>query len=340
MEGGKGSIGLLAATSTIIAMSTGSPNPSSKVGQIIRYYILPTTADEYINLEKKYNGDFKGTLKELSDDVKTIKTLYHEAHEKRQGTLKKIKSHRSDTEKSSALCDKKLVDEYLSDMETTEKIGKHLSTISQNLKQFKFYVETQALKEYAHYRGLCDWAQGIFPAIDYLSAALLTLSTIGAGLVYSTIFSASRGNIGLMSFTFPLFTVGFLIPGVIQLVLHRASDLSNEVSFASQAFWKAVIVVFMFFASIAVMVAITILNATIFLLKPGLPRDAGDTSEAPTDMVSSLPGIIVFAFSGTIFLLFLIGIGLSIVTRGPKEFMKLLTQSHEETPKLEEYRHA
>ncbi|KAF8993972.1 hypothetical protein BDQ17DRAFT_107332 [Cyathus striatus] len=127
-------------------------------------------------------------------------------------------------------------------------------------------------------------------------------------------------------FTFPLFTIGFLIPGVVQLILRWASGLSKEVPFASQAFWKAVIIVFMFFASVSVMAAITILNATIFLLKPGLPSDAGDMSEAPTDTVSEIPGIIAFAFSGIIFLLFFICIVLSMVVRGPKVIMKLLIQ--------------
>ncbi|KAF8975208.1 hypothetical protein BDQ17DRAFT_1441623 [Cyathus striatus] len=322
---------------------------SSKAGQAIRRYLLPTTTDEYQDLKKKYDEDFKATLEELDNDVATLQVLYDGARAKRNQALKRIKAHlssstsssdsRSEIEKSPVLCDEKLLDEYLSEVATTQKIRNHLTDVSEDAKQFRFYVETQALAVYAHYRGLREWAQRMFPAVDYLATALLALSTVGAGLVYSTIFSGTRGDIGLMSFTFPLFTIGFLIPAVVQLILRWASSLSKEVPFASQAFWKAVIVVFMFFASISVMAAITILNATIFLLKPGLPRDAGDTSEVPTDTVSELPGIIAFAFSGTIFLLLLICIGLSMVVRGPKEIMRLLTRSHGETQKLDKYMH-
>jgi hypothetical protein len=237
-----------------------------------------------------------------------------------------------------ASCDEKLVEEYLSEVIKTQKLRKHLTDATEDTAKFKELVETQALAEYAHYRGLREWAQRIFPAVDYLSTALIALSTVGAGLVYSTIFGATRGDIGLMSFTFPLFTIGFLIPAVVQLILRWASGLSKEVPFASQAFWKAVIMGFMLFASASVMAAITILNVTIFLLKPGLSSDASD-GDGTTDTISEVPGIIAFAFSGAVFLLFLICVGLSMLVRGPKEILKLLLQSHGEAAKLEKYPH-
>jgi len=47
----------------------------------------------------------------------------------------------------------------------------------------------------------------------------------GAGITFTTIFSTPRGNIGLMSWSFSLFNVGFVIATLIEALLRSTCDL-------------------------------------------------------------------------------------------------------------------
>ena len=94
-----------------------------------------------------------------------------------------------------------------------------------------------------------------------LATALIKISLAGAAIVYSKIFrshqilpsfvesftdvfflrSAARGNVGLMVFSFSLFSVGFIIPALTQLGLYWAQLSRYRVPFASQTFWRITI---------------------------------------------------------------------------------------------------
>lgn len=71
--------------------------------------------------------------------------------------------------------------------------------------------------------------------------------------------------------------------------------------------------IFMVFSTLSVAAAITILNITVFSLR----KD----SETLTDDVPRIAGILAFAFSGTLFVLFAVAIVLSMIARGPKKFI-------------------
>jgi len=81
-----------------------------------------------------------------------------------------------------------------------------LEEVEHDLENYAFLVKTQAVSELTFFRGLRSWAQvGLYTApchwiniyanvqallqlTDGLSNALITISTLGAGLVYSTVF--------------------------------------------------------------------------------------------------------------------------------------------------------
>ena len=44
-----------------------------------------------------------------------------------------------------------------------------------------------------------------------------------------------------MTYTFPFFSLGFLVPVVVQILTRWAAGLEKEIKFASQQFWTAVI---------------------------------------------------------------------------------------------------
>jgi hypothetical protein len=151
--------------------------------------------------------------------------------------------------------------------------------------------------------------------------------------MYSFLLSAARGNIGLMVFTFSLFSVGFIIPALIQLGLFWAQLSHYRVPFASQTFWRIVIgsvllcisykflpslliwclhSAFMALSFLAVGSAIIILNITVF--------DLGKNTDVLTDSIPRSASITVFAFSGLLVLIFLLSMMLSVIARGPEKF--------------------
>jgi len=49
--------------------------------------------------------------------------------------------------------------------------------------------------------------------------------------------STTTGDVSLMTLTFPLFTVGFLIPGFVYVGIGWAASVPKGMTFASQKFW-------------------------------------------------------------------------------------------------------
>jgi len=133
--------------------------------------------------------------------------------------------------------------------------------MEKNIEDYEHLVNTQATADRTGYRELRDWAKDMLYRYEYLTTVLITISTVGAGLVYATIFrfvnlsdylkpmsdifltqfSATRGNVGFMCITFPLFTVGLIVPVTAQICLRWASNLPRAVPFASQTFWRNVL---------------------------------------------------------------------------------------------------
>ncbi|KAF8898202.1 hypothetical protein CPB84DRAFT_1780569 [Gymnopilus junonius] len=170
--------------------------------------------------------------------------------------------------------------------------------LEESIERYEYLVNTQATADLTGFRELRDWAKQMLVTFEFLTTLLISISTVGAGLVYATIFSASRGNVELMCLSFPLFTAGFLVPMIIQVLLKLASKLPYPVRFGSQRIWGYIISVFLTFAVITVLTALVILNLTVFFLDPNA------TSPVNSDTFRiSVSGVAVFAFSSFVFLL-------------------------------------
>ncbi|KAF9066526.1 hypothetical protein BDP27DRAFT_1330446, partial [Rhodocollybia butyracea] len=174
--------------------------------------------------------------------------------------------------------DVELLDQYCASIERTRLLKSHLGDVEEDLANFAHILNTQATAELTSFRGFRDWCQVMLQLTGTLSNSLIAVSTLGAGLVYSTVFGATRGDVGLMCYCFPFFSCGFLLPVVIQVLLQMGATLQKEVKFASQQFWTIIIAIFLSISSLAVMASLTILNLTVFFLN----KDS-DTSIAPAD---------------------------------------------------------
>ncbi|KIJ14371.1 hypothetical protein PAXINDRAFT_100110, partial [Paxillus involutus ATCC 200175] len=100
-----------------------------------------------------------------------------------------------------------------------------LEQINALLQDIDELFETSQCYDSTGDRGLSGWAKKAFdrysPMCDSISAA----SVFGAGITYTTVFGASRGNIGLMCWAFALFDVGFIISLFVRYSLLWCSRL-------------------------------------------------------------------------------------------------------------------
>ncbi|EED82183.1 predicted protein [Postia placenta Mad-698-R] len=142
-----------------------------------------------------------------------------------------------------------------------------LDALEKELVDMKYIAITQATADHTGYHGLADWAQKTLENHKDLIEALYQVSFVGAGLTYSTIFSATRGNIGLMCYAFALFNCGFTIPMVSIALLKWAASRPREALFASPKIWSALLNVFLYVSGTAIAVAICLLNVTIVFLQ-------------------------------------------------------------------------
>ncbi|KAF8347208.1 hypothetical protein F5887DRAFT_1174790 [Amanita rubescens] len=170
--------------------------------------------------------------------------------------------------------------------------------------------------------------------VSNYAKGLGALSIAGAGLVYSTIFTKTDKSVGLMSITFPLFTVGFLIPGFVYIGTCWAANVPKGLTFASQRFWTAAMVFALLVASIMVIGAIIIVNVTIFNLNAGA-KDHGSLT------LVEIAGIISLIFSGSIISMAVIALFLGLLSQkmrtSIKEYYQAITERERDA--LNTYNH-
>ncbi|KAF8968278.1 hypothetical protein BDZ97DRAFT_1916120 [Flammula alnicola] len=328
-------------------MSDGLP---SQAKEMLRRLFVPTTTESYKQDDEQYRIEHEPAIQALRDDLETVEEVMTLVRSTRSTVLRSLHSalsaptdaqvveskdwkdirnplrHQSFSSELSTTqthCERPLpYNEFLlgdlcGTIKETKLLRSYANELEKSIDQYRYLVNTQATADRTGYRELRDWAKGMLQMFEYLMTILISISTVGAGLVYATIFSASRGNIGFMCLTFPLFTVGFLVPVTAQISLRWASNLPNPVQFASQIFWKYIIIVFMTFAVIAVLTALVVLNITIFFLEPMPAADSLSMPEISSGAIS-IPGIVAFAFSASVFFILFGAFALSVFAKGLK----------------------
>lgn len=268
---------------------------------ILRRIFLPTTSDEYVHSQDEYNNTFKATLEEKRAYLKNIEGILEKAERVKQRTLEQ--QTQDETALIRDLCD---------NIEKCKVLSAHIEEVKENIADYENLLNCQTTLDMTGFYELRDWAKAMSDVYSNLASGLITISLAGAAIVYSTIFGAARGNVGLMVFSFSLFSVGFIIPALTQLGLSWAQWSRSRVPFASQTFWRIVLGAFMALSVLAVGSAIVILNITVF--------DLGRNTNVLTDSIPRSASIVVFAFSGLLVLIFLLSMILSVIARGPEKF--------------------
>jgi len=205
--------------------------------------------------------------------------------------------------------------------------------VIQRRKELQHLSSTYACQQATGYSGLSEWSKIASEAYSGLFTSMTAIGFVGAGLTYSTIFSASRGDIGLMSWSFALFIVVMIVPAFTQTALGYAAKLPAQYPLLLPAFWDGVLIVLALTPLAALWAALSFLVVTVYFLpntsggsctdQPMTTnaRDAAILIIAALAVVAGLVIIVAFlAFLGRIFLLLINRRNLNATQR--KELLK------------------
>jgi len=166
-----------------------------------------------------------------------------------------------------------------------------------------------------HYTSIADWASAAYGSYSHTVNALSGVCLVGAGLTYTSIFSAVRGNVGLMCWSFSLFIAGLSIFITMQSLLIWCSHLKRRPIWDPN-FWESVLVIFSSIAIIAVAGAIALLVITVYNLRfkvnPEVaytnPNAANWDADLVFDVNPRSSAIVAFSFMATgMFALLIVG---------------------------------
>ncbi|KAG9317883.1 hypothetical protein JVU11DRAFT_2112 [Chiua virens] len=174
-------------------------------------------------------------------------------------------------------------EQFFSRLDKCQRLEHHIDTLKKNAEDRRISSRTRTAAKRTGYHGIVDWAERTSQTHDNLLDATAKVAFVGAGLTYGSIFSASRGNIGLMCYAFALFDCGFIIPTVALALLKWASLRPKDTLFCSPHTWTLILNIFAYVSVAAVGAAICLLNMTLYLLV--FPRNS---SGQPTNATLQL----------------------------------------------------
>ncbi|GBE79790.1 hypothetical protein SCP_0209910 [Sparassis crispa] len=121
-----------------------------------------------------------------------------------------------------------------------------------------------------------------------LSDAVATASVLGAGITYTTIFNALRGNIGLMCWSFALFDVGLIITILFRSIMTALWHFQlPRKPFATVFWWELMIKVVLLMALISATIAIFLLSMSALQLVYPRPEGYQDAVQLTMSPVPS-----------------------------------------------------
>ncbi|KDQ09675.1 hypothetical protein BOTBODRAFT_178890 [Botryobasidium botryosum FD-172 SS1] len=265
----------------------------------IRRIFFPSTLPDFQAKHEKFCQEGESLRKELQREIDQVRALLQQL----------------DSERSALVDSGCSPHDFAENLRVHSVLKSHFENVKVELAQAKDKYRTAACYQESGYRGVPDWAEKSLAKYADLCDSIGTASVFGAGITYTTIFSAPRGNLSLMCWSFALFDVGFIIAMLVQTILKWASRLPlPEKQFATTRYWDLVIDTALIIAFGSASVAIFLLNLTIFQLV--FPEPAQDTVQLNTPPAPSA----IFSISilaGSIFTVVVILI-LSNWADGPK----------------------
>ncbi|KAF8315945.1 hypothetical protein DL93DRAFT_824651 [Clavulina sp. PMI_390] len=157
------------------------------------------------------------------------------------------------------------IQKYRERKEVAESLRLDVEQAKDHLRRIHDAAQSEASAKVTTYSGLADWASDAYDVYSQTMTAVSNIAVVGAGLAYSSIFSATRGDVGLMSWAFSLFVVALSIIVPLQWVLLWCRRL-GDYPFLQSRLWNFFVASGIHSAVAALCTAITILVVTVFNL--------------------------------------------------------------------------
>ncbi|KAF8307331.1 hypothetical protein DL93DRAFT_2232216 [Clavulina sp. PMI_390] len=272
----------------------------------------PTWANEKAMTRKKGHA----VLERITEELVALKQLYKAALRLRRESLLNLKEKVAEDAAFIHTAD------YMTLVETYEKHNKSAQVFEQAIeagdrdyqKVLKLTVsETNA--HVNHYGSVAEWAEDAYSGYANLINVLTGVCLVGAGLTYTAVFSAVRGNVGLMCYSFSLFIVALCIFITIQCLFMWCSRVQTAPIWDPN-FWDSMLGFFAGVGCVSVVAAITILVVTVHALEfnvvPGSeyvnPNAANWDAKLVFDVPPQKGAILAFSFMGAgCFIILMIG---------------------------------
>ncbi|KIJ68135.1 hypothetical protein HYDPIDRAFT_37698 [Hydnomerulius pinastri MD-312] len=207
--------------------------------------------------------------------------------------------------------------QYVGRLKLLEKLRARLDKLDQQLNDVDAMFGRSAYRDGSGFYGVTDYSQWALLKYGPLCDALGAASVFGAGITYTTIFSAPRGTIGLMCWSFSLFNVGFVITTLIQSLLRCTSNLPLPTKakvikiYWLPAFYEVLLHLVLLLAFACVTGAVMLLSVTVLHLpwspSGDMPSDIVANSDIPFWLAVALSiavtagGLVVTIFVGTLY---------------------------------------
>ncbi|KAF8336047.1 hypothetical protein F5887DRAFT_603415 [Amanita rubescens] len=118
--------------------------------------------------------------------------------------------------------------EFLANAAMLTNIDAAIRHLTKQLDDVNLELETQKLQHItpdAGHPNVAAWSKEIQVRSKDMCALLTSVCGVGAAITYTTIFSAVRGSVGLMSWAFTFFLMGFTLPTGSQMALSWAAAI-------------------------------------------------------------------------------------------------------------------
>jgi len=153
---------------------------------------------------------------------------------------------------------------FMGKAKATRAVRQYLTDVTTDLNDIEKMAASQGYIEQIAYIGLADWANDAWNAYQNLINAITAVCILGAGLTYTAIFSAVRGNIGYMCWSFSLFVIGLILSTMTQTLLTWCTRLKGyPLSAQSQSLWEFVLGIAVCSAVASVTAAMCILMRSV-----------------------------------------------------------------------------
>ncbi|KAF8331945.1 uncharacterized protein EI90DRAFT_3055977 [Cantharellus anzutake] len=224
--------------------------------------MLPSLSPGFQHLQADTENKGNELIKRREDAYSKLKTLLARASQEEDAALEKVYNVTINSPREEF---RKAFEDWKA-CETNRKfIDNRVNEVKLEIKEIRELAKTQACMQNTGYKGIADWAKDAWNAYDNLITAMTAVCGLGAGLSYTSMTSASRGNVSYMCYSFALFTIGLMLTSTVQGLLTWCSRL-HDYPFTTPYIWEIIIAVGVYGALGSVVAAMLWLMVSIQVL--------------------------------------------------------------------------